>query len=52
MRLYRALKDTNYSTTAEQAELAVEDHVKISESRPLDQGAHLDEEASSRELLE
>ena len=48
MRLYRALKDTNYSPTAEQAELAVEELVKS--SRGLDEAAQLDE-TQARELL-
>jgi hypothetical protein len=48
MRLYRALKDTNYSPTAEQAELAVEELVKS--SRGLDEAAQLDEN-QARELL-
>ena len=48
MRLYRALKDTNYSPTAEQAEFAVEELVKS--SRGLDEAAQLDE-TQARELL-
>ncbi len=48
MRLYRALKDTNYSPTAEQAELAVEELVKS--SRGLDEASQLDE-TQARELL-
>ena len=48
MRLYRALKDTNYSPTAEQAEFAVEALVKS--SRGLDEAAQLDE-TQARELL-
>ena len=48
MRLYRALKDTNYSPTAEQADLAVKELVKSSEG--LDQASKLNE-SEARELL-
>jgi DNA-binding transcriptional regulator YhcF (GntR family) len=48
MRLYRALKDANYSPTAEQADLAVKELVKSSEG--LDQASKLNE-SEARELL-
>ena len=48
IRLYRALKDANYSPTAEQAELAVEELVKS--SRGLDEASQLDA-SQARELL-
>jgi hypothetical protein len=48
IRLYRALKDANYSPTAEQAELAVEELVKS--SRGLDEVSQLDTN-QARELL-
>ena len=48
IRLYRALKDANYSPTAEQADLAVKELVKSSEG--LDQASKLNE-SEARELL-
>jgi len=48
MRIYRALNDVNYTPTAEQAELAVEELVKS--SRGLDEASQLNE-TQARELL-